>query len=130
MLDNCEHVLDDAARLARRSSRYCPGVAVLATSRGDAGSGGEQVWPVPPLPVEEATVLFVDRARSNRADSPTRRPPLGVVADICRRLDGLPLAIELAAARTRAMSPAEVADRLGTRTCWPGPGTPSPGTRA
>jgi predicted ATPase/DNA-binding SARP family transcriptional activator len=113
VLDNCEHVLDDAARLAQAIVAHCPGVAVLATSREMLGVGGEQVWPVPPLPVGEATVLFVDRARSSRPDVLDAPRADGVVADICRRLDGLPLAIELAAARIRAMSPAEVADRLG-----------------
>ena len=113
VLDNCEHVLDDAARLAQAIVAHCPGVAVLATSREMLGVGGEQVWPVPPLPVDEATVLFVERARSSRPDVPDVAADDGVVAELCRRLDGLPLAIELAAARIRAMSPAEVADRLG-----------------
>ena len=86
---------------------------MLATSREALGVDGEQVWPVPPLPVPEATMLFADRVRSTRPDLPGQPHPDPAVAEICRRLDGLPLAIELAAARVRAMSPAEVAARLG-----------------
>ncbi|WP_300008003.1 BTAD domain-containing putative transcriptional regulator [Pseudonocardia sp.] len=109
VLDNCEHVLDGVARLTHRIVTRCAGVAVLATSREPLGVDGEQVWPVTPLPMGDAAELFVHRARAHRpglADEP------GPVAEVCRRLDGLPLAIELAAARTRAMSVAEVAGRL------------------
>ena len=86
---------------------------MLATSREPLGVGGEQVWPVPPLPVDEATVPVRRAGRIEPPRLPSTSPTDdGVVAEICRRLDGLPLAIELAAARIRAMSPAEVADRL------------------
>jgi predicted ATPase/DNA-binding SARP family transcriptional activator len=124
VLDNCEHVLDAAARLTDEVVARCPGVAVLATSRAPLGVDGEQVWPLPPLPPDDAAELFVRRARAHRPDALVEPGP---VAEICRRLDGLPLAIELAAARTRAMSAAEVARRLddgrllagGTRTADP-----------
>ena len=109
VLDNCEHVLDAAARLVQRIVAECPGVVVLATSREPLGVDGEQVWPVPPLPPPDAATLFVLRARATRPDFD---PDGGAVAEICRRLDGLPLGIELAAARTRAMSAAEIAERL------------------
>ena len=109
VLDNCEHVLDAAARLVQRIVAECPGVVVLATSREPLGVDGEQVWPVPPLPPPDAATLFVLRARATRPDF---EPDGGAVAEICRRLDGLPLGIELAAARTRAMSAAEIAERL------------------
>ena len=124
VLDNCEHVLDAAARLAQSLVAECPGVVVLATSREPLGVDGEQVWPVPPLPLPDASTLFVLRARATRPDFATVG---SAVAEICRRVDGLPLGIELAAARTRAMSVAEIAARLddghllarGARTAQP-----------
>ncbi len=124
VLDNCEHVLDAAARLAQRIVAQCPGVVVLATSREPLGVDGEQVWPVPALPLPDATALFVLRARATRPDFD---PDVPAVTEICRRVDGLPLGIELAAARTRAMSAAEIAKRLddghllarGVRTAQP-----------
>ena len=112
VLDNCEHVLDAAARLVSGLIRHCPGVAVLATSREPLGLDGEQLRPVDPLPAEEAGTLFVLRARDNQPDFRPGRDEAPAVADICRQLDGLPLAIELAAARIRGMSAAEIARRL------------------
>jgi predicted ATPase/DNA-binding SARP family transcriptional activator len=112
VLDNCEHVLDAAARLAQSVVAQCPGVVVLATSREPLGVDGEQVWPVPTLPLPDATALFLLRARATRPDF---APDGSAVAEICRRVDGLPLGIELAAARTRAMSAAEIAERLDDR---------------
>ncbi|MGZ8812789.1 MAG: ATP-binding protein, partial [Mycobacterium sp.] len=112
VVDNCEHVLDDAALLLDRIAGHCPGVTVLATSREALGIAGERVIPVYPLPVDDATVLFADRAKATRSDFDLEREPVGAVAEICRRLDGLPLAIELAAARMRAMSSLDVARRL------------------
>lgn len=127
VLDNCEHVLPAAARLVGDIVAHCPGVVVLATSREALGADGEQVWPVPPLSDDDATALFVHRARSTRPDFELEREAGGAVAQICMRLDGLPLAIELAAARMRMMSAAEVAQRLddgqllvgGPRTALP-----------
>jgi predicted ATPase/DNA-binding SARP family transcriptional activator len=124
LLDNCEHVLDAAARLVAQLVRHCPEVAVLATSREPLGLGGEQLRPVDPLPAEEAGTLFVLRARDNQPDFRPGRDEAPAVADICRQVDGLPLAIELAAARIRGMSAAEIARRLdGGRLLSRGPRT-------
>ena len=112
VVDNCEHVLDAAAKLVDQIVRHCPRVSVLATSREALGVEGERILPVPPLPVEDATKLFADRARAGRPDFDLDNEPVGAVAEICRRLDGLPLAIELAAARMRVMSSLDVARRL------------------
>jgi predicted ATPase/DNA-binding SARP family transcriptional activator len=127
LLDNCEHVLDASASLAERILAQCPGVLLLATSREALGIAGEQVWPLPPLPVAEAAALFVQRAHATRPDFTSDPDTDACITEICRRLDGLPLAIELAAARMRVMTPAEMARRLddeqlsvpGTRTAQP-----------
>lgn len=112
VVDNCEHVLDAVARLFEEVVRHCPRVSVLATSRAALGIEGERILQVPPLTVEDATTLFADRARAGRPDFDLDHEPVGAVAEICRRLDGLPLAIELAAARMRMMSSLDVARRL------------------
>jgi predicted ATPase/DNA-binding SARP family transcriptional activator len=112
VLDNCEHVLAPAARLVAEIVQQCPEVVLLATSREALGVDGEQLWPVPPLPVEDATALFVQRARAVSPDFRLDKAAADAVAAICARLDGLPLGIELAAARMRVMSPMEVARRL------------------
>ncbi|BBX33219.1 putative ATPase [Mycolicibacterium mageritense DSM 44476 = CIP 104973] len=112
VVDNCEHVLDEAAALIDRIAAECPGVKVLATSREPLGLDGERIVPVPPLAEHHAAELFAERARASRPDFDPGREPVGAVAEICRRLDGVPLAIELAAARMRAMSSLDVARRL------------------
>lgn len=112
VVDNCEHVLDAVARMLDEVVRHCPRVSVLATSREALGIEGERILQVPPLTVEDATTLFADRARAGRPDFDLDQEPVGAVAEICRRLDGLPLAIELAAARMRMMSSLDVARRL------------------
>ena len=112
VVDNCEHVLAPAARLVAEIVQRCPGVTVLATSREALGVDGEQLWPVPPLGAEDATALFVLRARAATPEFRLDRDSADAVAEICTRLDGLPLGIELAAARMRVMSPGEVARRL------------------
>jgi predicted ATPase/DNA-binding SARP family transcriptional activator len=112
VVDNCEHVLNEAAHLVDRIVRNCPRVSVLATSREPLGTEGERVTPISPLPAEDATDLFAERARAARPDFDVDNEPVGAVAEICRRLDGVPLAIELAAARMRAMSSLDVARRL------------------
>jgi predicted ATPase/DNA-binding SARP family transcriptional activator len=112
VVDNCEHVLDATAGLLDHVVRRCPRVSVLATSRQPLGIDGERVVPVPPLPVDDAAALFADRARAQRPDFQLDPVAEDAVVEICRRLDGLPLAIELAAARMRAMNAAEVARRL------------------
>ncbi|WP_251095106.1 BTAD domain-containing putative transcriptional regulator [Streptomyces sp. Caat 7-52] len=111
VLDNCEHLVEDAARTAALLLGACPGVRVLATSRESLGITGEVLVPVPPLSEEPAVRLLLDRARAVRPgfDGHARVP------EICRALDGLPLAIELAAARLRTLSVAELADRLHDR---------------
>jgi predicted ATPase/class 3 adenylate cyclase len=114
VVDNCEHVLDAVARLLDQVVRHCPRVSVLATSREALGVEGERILPVPPLSLEDATKLFADRAKAGRPDFDVSHEPAGTVAEICRRLDGLPLAIELAAARMRVMSSLDVARRLDT----------------
>ncbi len=115
VLDNCEHVIDAAAEVAERLLRRCPGLRLLATSREGLRVGGETIWPVPPLAVNDAVHLFSTRARSAGAAIELADDHGEVIADICARLDGLPLAIELAAARTRAFPIAQVAARLNDR---------------
>ena len=112
VFDNCEHLVAECARLAATLLRASPRLRVLATSREALNVPGEVVWPVPTLPNEVAVHLFDERAR---AASPAFRMTdenLAAVAEICRRLDGLPLAIELAAARVTALTPAQIAERL------------------
>ncbi|MER7910843.1 BTAD domain-containing putative transcriptional regulator [Streptomyces sp. NPDC096068] len=119
VLDNCEHVIDAAAALAETLLTHCPRLRVLATSREPLGVPGETVRPVEPLPPDPAHRLFVERARavhpSFGAKGPRDRDGAAAVDEICRRLDGLPLAIELAAARLRLLTPRQIADRLDDR---------------
>ncbi|MFD4586788.1 BTAD domain-containing putative transcriptional regulator [Streptomyces sp. NPDC058434] len=114
VLDNCEHVVAAAATLAERLLEGCPGLKVLATSREPLGVPGEVVRPVGPLPGPMALRLFAERAA---ASNPAFRAGADTEAaeEICRRLDGLPLAIELAAARLRMLTPRQIADRLDDR---------------
>ncbi|MEU7059619.1 BTAD domain-containing putative transcriptional regulator [Streptomyces sp. NPDC046197] len=111
VLDNCEHLVEEAARVTGLLLGSCPRVRVLATSREALGITGEVLVPVPSLPPKPAEQLFLDRARAVRPgfEGHARVP------DICRALDGLPLAIELAAARLRTLGPDELADRLDDR---------------
>jgi predicted ATPase/DNA-binding SARP family transcriptional activator len=114
VLDNCEHVADAAARLAEALLTRCPGVRVLATSREPLGVPGEALHGVGPLPPDEALRLLGDRGAAARPGFTTADDP-AACAEICRRLDGLPLALELAAARLRALTPRQIADRLDDR---------------
>ncbi|MFI0899290.1 BTAD domain-containing putative transcriptional regulator [Streptomyces sp. NPDC020983] len=114
VLDNCEHVIDAAATLTERLLAECPGLAVLATSREPLGVPGELVRPLDPLPDPTALRLLADRGAAARPGFSVDDDPLAC-AELCRRLDGLPLAIELAAARLRGMSPRGLADRLDDR---------------
>ncbi|MFF5807948.1 BTAD domain-containing putative transcriptional regulator [Streptomyces sp. NPDC012746] len=114
VLDNCEHVIGAAAELAERLLTHCPGVRVLATSREPLGVPGEHVRPVEPLPADPAHRLFADRGAAARPGFTPDEDP-DAVAEICARLDGLPLAIELAAARLRLLTPRQIADRLDDR---------------
>ena len=115
VLDNCEHVITAAAEAAEDLLRRCPNLQLLATSREGLRINGEKVWPVPPLATDAAVQLFVERARA--AGVPLELTPdvLAAVSDICVRLDGLPLAIELAAARTRAFPIQQISSRLNDR---------------
>jgi predicted ATPase len=126
VLDNFEQVVDARATVSSLVVR-CPGVDVIVTSRIPLRIGGEHEYPVPPLPVPDpdteardavrcaAVELFLDRARSTRPAWSPSPEELGAVAEICRRLEGLPLAIELAASRLRVLDPDELLDRLGDR---------------
>ncbi|UXY28471.1 ATP-binding protein [Streptomyces sp. HUAS TT20] len=115
ILDNCEHVIGAAAELAETLLTRCPGLTILATSREPLGVPGESVRPVEPLVPEQAHRLFEERAAAVRPDADAVLHDKEAVDEICRRLDGLPLAIELAAARLRLLTPRQIADRLDDR---------------
>ncbi|WP_099222765.1 BTAD domain-containing putative transcriptional regulator [Mycobacterium persicum] len=111
VFDNCEHVLEAAGKFIDQILRHCPRVSVLATSRQPLGLEGERIIGVPPLEEADATELFVDRALASRSDFTLEDQPMGAVVEICRRVDCLPLGVELAAARMRVMSSMDVARR-------------------
>lgn len=127
VLDNCEHLADACAVLAERLLETCPHVRLLATSREPLAARGEVQYALEPLPVptvdtppvdvtaSTAVQLFVDRARSAVPDFELRDDDAAAVAEVCRRLDGIPLAIELAAARVPALPVGELAKRMGDR---------------
>lgn len=128
VVDNCEHVIDDAADLIAVLLRNCPSVRVLATSQSRLGLPGEASWPVPPLILPdpaarelqavaeaESVRLFCDRAALARPHFRLTAENVGAVSEICRRLDGIPLALELAAARLNALSAGQVAARIDDR---------------
>jgi predicted ATPase len=127
VLDNCEHLLGATAELVERLERSCPGLVVLATSREGLGTDGERILVVSSLaapPADggldvvagaDAVRLFVDRAQAVKAEFALTEQNASSVAQLCWRLDGIPLAIELAAARVPAMTPAELARRLERR---------------
>jgi predicted ATPase len=126
VLDNCEHLVGACADLASNLLRSCPGLRILATSRETLGVPGEAIFAVPPLslpdprrlpapgglPEYEAVRLFVERARAVKADFSLDEGNALAVAQICYRLDGIPLAIELAAARVRVLSAGRISSRL------------------
>ena len=117
LVDNCEHVVDDVARLIEELLARCADLRVLATSRETLGVPGEFLYVVPPLPLPHAVELFVERmgAAGVTAPAPFDHRSLDAVTEICRRLDGLPLAVELAAARARHLDLHEMVDRLDQR---------------
>jgi predicted ATPase/class 3 adenylate cyclase len=127
ILDNCEHLLDAVGDLVEALGRSCPGLVVLLTSREGLALDGERVVPVPSLSeppagaslaavaASDAVSLFVERAALVDPDFALTEDVAPPVAQICRRLDGVPLAIELAAARVATMTPAELAGRLDRR---------------
>ena len=145
VLDNCEHLLDACAVLAGALLRACPGLRILATSRQVLGVPGEVTFPVPPmsvpregrLPVSESLLeyesvrLFAERGAAVLPGFAVEAGNHEAVCDLCRRLEGIPLAIELAAVRLRAMSPeqilARMADRFGLLSAGD-PATPRHGT--
>ena len=125
VLDNCEQILGPAYDLADRVLRECPGVRILATSREGLGVDGERVWPGRSLPLPDATgtniatsdavMLFAERAEAAKATFALDGSNAAAVVEVCRRLDGIPLAIELAAARVASMTPSEISGLLGER---------------
>lgn len=129
ILDNCEHLLDTVREFTRGLLESCPSVHVLASSREELGVSGEHVVPISPLPVPDvkdaeshermtqnpAVRLFLERARTMEPNLEVTDEDRASVVEICRRLDGLPLALELAAARARVLSMRELADRLDRR---------------
>ena len=147
ILDNCEHLVAECARIAETLLRACPGLQILASSREPLGIGGERTWPVPSLSIPEgwreeirgahaaerltqyeSVRLFIDRATAVRPGFKVTNDNAPYVAEICWRLDGIPLAIELAAARIRVLSIDQIATRLndqfrlltgGSRTALP-----------
>jgi predicted ATPase/DNA-binding SARP family transcriptional activator/Tfp pilus assembly protein PilF len=128
ILDNCEHVIDAVADLIAALLPQCPRLRVLATSQTRLGVPGEASWPVPPMTLPDAGVadpraaaeaesvrLFCDRAALARPGFTLAEGNVAAVSDICRRLDGIPLAIELAAARVSALTTAQLSARLDNR---------------
>jgi predicted ATPase/class 3 adenylate cyclase len=128
VLDNCEHLIDDCAKVADAILRRCPRVHLLTTSREPLGIGGETIYRVPSLSLpgpneddlsefgsSDAVALFVDRASAQAVDFVLNQETSPLVVSICRRLDGMPLAIELAVARLRSLSLANLHDRLDQR---------------
>lgn len=122
VLDNCEHVIDACAELVDEILERCPSVSVLATSREALELQGEQAYPVPPLGVaadsshdSDSAQLFSARASLVRPDFAMSSADASDVAEICRRLDGIPLAIELAAAQIAHLSPRQIVERLDDR---------------
>jgi non-specific serine/threonine protein kinase len=129
VLDNCEHLLQASAELAATLLAACPELTILAASREGLGISGEVIFPVPPLGAPpsgralslaelgqvESVALFVERAKAVKAGFELGEANRSAVAEVCRRLDGIPLAIELAAARIKVMSAEEIASRLDDR---------------
>lgn len=129
ILDNCEHLVDAAAALAARLLSRCPAIRILATSREALGVAGEQAYPLAPLPTpaadhdlslaalaeSPAVALFVERAAGHQPGFRLTPDNADAIAHICRRLDGIPLAIELAAARVTVLTVQQIAERLDNR---------------
>ncbi len=126
VLDNCEHLIDACAKVAEAILRKCPSVHLLATSREPLGISGERIYRVPSLSLprseaiglteeSDAVALFVERVRAQGVGLALVVDTTPLVVSICRRLDGMPLAIELAAARMRSMSLTSLSERLDQR---------------
>jgi predicted ATPase/DNA-binding SARP family transcriptional activator len=112
VLDNCEHLIAESAHLAESILRSCPSITMIATTREALGIVGEQAWLVPPLAQDDAVQLFVERARGVVPSFNHGAPEEKSIRRICERLDGIPLAIELAAARVKVLSVDQIASRL------------------
>src|SRR6202042_113857 len=128
ILDNCEHVIAETRDICAAIAASCTAVRVLATSRQPLNIPGEQIYPLPSLSVPPescriprealryaAVALFVDRAAAVDVAFALTADNASAVAEICRRLDGIPLAIELAAARINVLAPRQIAQRLDQR---------------
>src|SRR5260370_25809115 len=137
VLDNCEHLIDAAAKFCEYVIRHCPRVRFLATSREPLGIDGERIYRVPSLSLpadyadtaadlagSDAVRLFVERARTQDPSFVLDELSAPLVATICRRLDGIPLALELAAARLSSMSLTPPTERLRQRFLRPTVGSP------
>ena len=128
VMDNCEHMLDPCAQLIETLLLGCPGLTAIATSREALGVQGETAWLVPSLEISESLQLFVERAQAAQPTFTLNPSNRAALEEICKRLDGIPLAIELAAARIKVLSPEQIAERLsdafkllvaGSRTALP-----------
>ncbi|HXW76901.1 MAG TPA: TIR domain-containing protein [Candidatus Eremiobacteraceae bacterium] len=115
ILDNCEHLIESVAAFADHLLRRCPHARILATTRQPLGITGEKVYRLPSLAEESAVALFVERAKSANPAFEPHDSDTPIIAEICRRLDGIPLAIELAAARIRALRVEKIAEHLDER---------------
>ncbi len=115
LLDNCEHLVEACARLADDLLHHCAGLKILATSREALGIAGEAAYRVPSLLDSESTQLFVERARALNPNFQLTDSNVSAVAQICRRLGGIPLALELAAARANLLTAEQIAARLDDR---------------
>lgn len=115
VLDGAEHLVDGVAGLVRELLRRAPGLTVLATGRLPLSVEGEQTFPLPPMPDADAVRLFTDRAAAGQPGFRLTDANSGAVHELCRRLDGIPLALELAAGRLKALSVDQVLDRLDDR---------------
>jgi len=115
VLDTCEHLIDACAALAVRLVQSCPRLTLLATSREALNVPGEVTWQLPSMSCEEAVQLFIERAKAVRADFTLGPGDDAFLVQLCQQLDGLPLAIELAASRLRVLSLAQIAARLDDR---------------
>ena len=115
VLDNCEHLVEACAQLADRLLHECPQLKIIASGREALGISGETVYRVPPMLDSESTRLFVERATKAEPRFQLTEDNASFVAQICSRLDGIPLAIELAAARVKLFTPQQIAERLDDR---------------
>ena len=115
ILDNCEHVIVEARHVAAAILRDCPGVRILATSREPLNISGEAAYRVPSLSLDDAKQLFADRAHVSNSQFALTQENAPDVAEICRRLDGIPLAIELASARIKMLTPRQLLEKLNER---------------